>query len=428
MRRFIGVLFILVLLAVSARGQFSASGGAGNAPFVVSSVQGTGLEQIVVFRNAVQATLSFAAADPSDWTWYRYTNDPNAAVTVNPADVEVTASYTRVKNLQLDAGYYVKSSTDELRFVYVVTWKPLDYLSIEAVDEGDACSELVLHATATVEAMTYYTSAGLRRTLDRVHTVSWTSQEWSESSKAYVAVPKSVPFTRLDVNWTIPTPLSNTTVQVAGDAMNRWFDAADSVSMAYTAKAVETNAKATVVLRQHANESGASTGELSGSAPMTVTFNSYPSEAVNLVEWKVFKPGNTGVGAFYTGNELEYTFKESGQYNVKVYVSNVYCKDSASFTVQVFESMLDCPNFFTPRSSPGENDEFRVVYKSILSFKGVIVDRWGAVMFEWTDPSKGWDGTHGGRAVSPGVYFYNIEAKGSDGVTYHKKGDINLLE
>ena len=428
MRRFIGVLFLLVLFAVSARGQFSASGGSGNAPFTYTSLSGTGLDKVFVYNGAFQASLSFAAADPSDWTWYRFTSDPNAAVAVGTGDIEVTASSTTVKNLQLDAGYYVKSSSDELHFVYVVAWKPLDYLSILVVDEGDVCSELVLHATATADAMTYYTSAGLKRTLDRVHTVSWSSKEWSESSKSYITLAKSVLFTRLDVNWSIPAPLSSTTVQVAGDAMNRWFGVADSVSMVYTAKAVDMHAQATVSLRQHANESGASTGDLTGSAPMTVTFNSHPSEAVTLVEWKVIKPGNTGAYAYFTGEELEYTFKESGHYDVKVVASNVYCRDSASFPVQVYESMLDCPNFFTPRSSPGENDEFRVVYKSILSFKGVIVDRWGAVMFEWTDPSKGWDGTHGGKAVSPGVYFYNIEAKGSDGITYHKKGDINLLE
>jgi len=427
MRRFIGVFFILVQVAGLAHGQFSATGGTGNAPFVYTPSSNTGLDKVFVYNGNVLATLSFDAADPSDWTWYRYTQDPNAAVTVNAGEVEMTASRTTVKHVQPDAGYFVKSSGGDIHFVYVVIWKPLVYSSIESVDEGDACSELTLHVSASGGDMTYYTSTGLKRTLERVHTLQWTSREWDEPSTSYIDVPKNMTFRSLDSYWSIPAPLSDTQVKVVGDAINSWFGVNDSVSMPYVAKAVEINAKATVEVHQHTNESGASTGELVGSAPLTVTFNSHPSAAVTLVEWKVVKPGTTGT-AYFTGEELEYTFKESGRYDVKVYVSNAYCKDSAVFSPQVYESMLDCPNFFTPRSSPGENDEFKVVYKSILTFKGVIVDRWGVIMFEWTDPSQGWNGTYKGKAVKPGVYFYNIEAKGSDGRAYHKKGDINLLE
>lgn len=427
MRRFFGVLVILVVLAMSAHGQFSASGGASGDPFVYTPPAVSNLDKVFVFNGSLGASLSFEADDPSDWTWFRFTNDPNAAVPVDPSDVQVSLSSTTLGNPQLDAGYFVKSSDDELRFVYLVSWKPLEYLSVRAVDEGDACGELVLQVTADSEAMTYYTASGLRRTVDRMHTVSWTSKEWSEASKSYVNASNSVTFTRLDMNWTLPAPLSSTTIHVVGDALNSWFGVADSVSLFYSGRAVALNVETSVVIREHANEVGASTGELSGSAPLTVLFNARPSEAATQVEWKIYKPGNTGY-SYFTDEVLEYTFKESGRYEVKVAALNAYCMDSASFTVQVNESMLDCPNFFTPRSSPGENDEFRVVYRSLVSFRGVIVDRWGAVMFEWTDPSKGWNGTFRGNPVSPGVYFYNIEAKGSDGVNYHKRGDINLLE
>ena len=108
--------------------------------------------------------------------------------------------------------------------------------------------------------------------------------------------------------------------------------------------------------------------------------------------------------------------------------SSASCVDSALFYPQVNEFFLDCPNFFTPRSTPGENDEFRVAYRSVVSFKGVIVNRWGNVLFEWNDPALGWDGKYKGKHVSPGVYFYVIEATGSDGKKHMFRGDINLLE
>ena len=37
------------------------------------------------------------------------------------------------------------------------------------------------------------------------------------------------------------------------------------------------------------------------------------------------------------------------------------------------------------------------------------------------------NGKKNGKYVSPGAYFYLIEAEGSDGIVYKKKGDINIL-
>ena len=73
------------------------------------------------------------------------------------------------------------------------------------------------------------------------------------------------------------------------------------------------------------------------------------------------------------------------------------------------------------------NDEFRVAYKSLVSFKAWIFNRWGTQIYHWTDPAQGWDGKKGGKYVQPGVYFYVIEAEGSDGIKYKRQGDINIL-
>ena len=81
----------------------------------------------------------------------------------------------------------------------------------------------------------------------------------------------------------------------------------------------------------------------------------------------------------------------------------------------------------------GMDDEFRVAYKSIVSFKAVVYNRWGREVFRWTDPGKGWDGYIGGKLANPGPYYYIIEAEGSDkdadgkNRQYKLKGDINLL-
>ena len=65
-----------------------------------------------------------------------------------------------------------------------------------------------------------------------------------------------------------------------------------------------------------------------------------------------------------------------------------------------------------------------------MSF-GLPTSRWsasrGKELFHWTDPAQGWDGRKGGKLVAPGVYYYVIEAVGSDGRRYKRAGDVNIL-
>jgi gliding motility-associated-like protein len=350
-------------------------------------------------------------------------------VAVSLSQVETGPASTRL-NLTEGGGYIVRSASGKsAHYVYVVNWVPVHYASIQFLSEGDPCQEVRLKVTAEGEDMAYYTASGLKRALSRTHTLSWNSLDWNAGQQAYQKVTLTSTSSNLAYNWSVSAPLCDTYFTVSGDQFARWFGQEESfVSALYQAVAVKQQAKAVVQLRESSNETGASTGDLSGSAPLEVRFYSHPSEAVKLVEWYIYKPGAETQHLRYTDEELNYTFKESGKYRVKLYVSNSTCRDSAEFNPTLSESMLDCPNFFTPRSSPGENDEFKVVYRSIVTFKGVIMNRWGNVLFTWTDPDKGWDGTYQGKAVKPGVYFYLIEAVGADGIVYKKKGAINLLE
>jgi len=224
----------------------------------------------------------------------------------------------------------------------------------------------------------------------------------------------------------VVTPMTSTGL----DKIDVYKNADNDVSVQANAKAIirdraGSNLKGEENVKEYAKDSSPT-----GPAPLVIDFYSNPSEAALFYEWDIFD-NEDGTGTpirFVTDENMSHTFLQTGKFLVKLYVSSRTSKDSASFTVVVTESKLDCPNFFTPRSTPGENDEFRVAYRSIVKFKGTIINRWGNVLFEWTDPSIGWNGTFKGKAVSPGVYFYLIEAKGSDGIVYKKKGDINLLE
>jgi gliding motility-associated-like protein len=97
------------------------------------------------------------------------------------------------------------------------------------------------------------------------------------------------------------------------------------------------------------------------------------------------------------------------------------------YQVFIGESSLQCPNAFSPGTSEGVNDEWKVSYKSITEFDCHIFDRHGRQMAHLTHPSQSWDGKRGGKAVPTGVYFYVIKAVGTDGKKYNLSGDINVV-
>ena len=125
--------------------------------------------------------------------------------------------------------------------------------------------------------------------------------------------------------------------------------------------------------------------------------------------------------------DQRYTFNESGTYVVKLTASNEFCSSTDSVTVKITTSDIQVPPVFTPDNGDELNDEFRVAYKSILSFKCWIFNRWGRQLYYWTDPQKGWDGTINGKKAKEGAYLYVIEAVGADGEKHSRKGVVHLL-
>ena len=94
------------------------------------------------------------------------------------------------------------------------------------------------------------------------------------------------------------------------------------------------------------------------------------------------------------------------------------------------ESSIEVPNIFSPNGD-GINDYFQVKAESLESFHGKILNRYGRVVFEWTDwenEDAGWDGRlNGSTKGTPGVYYYIINAVGLDGNEYNPEGALHLV-
>lgn len=168
---------------------------------------------------------------------------------------------------------------------------------------------------------------------------------------------------------------------------------------------------------------------LSGSAPLNVLFRANATPTAAFYSWTIKRSND--VIASRTDNQTRYVFDESGNYTVALHIENAVlppdtCSCDTLFKVTANESWLAIPNVFTPNGD-GANDEFRVAYRSLKSFRCLIFNRWQHQIYTFTDPAQGWDGRINGRKAPEGAYYYIIEATGTDGVKYKRKGAVNLL-
>jgi gliding motility-associated-like protein len=104
------------------------------------------------------------------------------------------------------------------------------------------------------------------------------------------------------------------------------------------------------------------------------------------------------------------------------------CENEASTTVEVVErAEVYLPNAFTPNQD-GKNDVFTMKHNSNFTLESLqIFNRWGKLVFETTDPDKGWDGTINGVPQPAGVYVYQLQAKDKLGKPIEKHGNVTLM-
>lgn len=96
---------------------------------------------------------------------------------------------------------------------------------------------------------------------------------------------------------------------------------------------------------------------------------------------------------------------------------------------------LFIPNAFSPNND-GNNDGFTVftdLSKVVEVKRMIVVDRWGAIVFANdnflpNDTGLGWDGTHKGAELNPGVFVYYINVEWLDGTISDYKGDVTLMK
>ena len=328
--------------------------------------------------------------------------------------------------------YVVRTNSDSIVFAVFDYSRHAAIFHDLSVDDDNPtpCDNVRLTLTSQQQGLTYPTYYG-PQTIVTPMSLCWNTLEWSEGERKWVTKPQCM---QLEAT-TSPLHIATTSAPLCDTYFTINDIYADSLQMedslrtddAYTAVAVAAHITTVTVARTDSNEvNRPDSAALQGSGPLDIEFRANPTPAARYFEWKIRK--SSDLLAQRSDENHRYTFTESGAYNVGLTVSNgEMCSvavDSVNITVN--ESIIDVPNVFTPNGD-GLNDEFRVAYRSLKQFDCWVYNRWGKLVYHWSDPQRGWDGKINGRDAAPGAYFYIIRATGSDGQKYKLSGDINII-
>jgi gliding motility-associated-like protein len=121
----------------------------------------------------------------------------------------------------------------------------------------------------------------------------------------------------------------------------------------------------------------------------------------------------------------------TGVYDVTLIVSDGVDSDTLELTAYIVQACVRQNGFFIPTAfSPngdGSNEVLYVRGNNISRLQFVVYDRWGAKMFESTDPGRGWDGNFNGEKAAAGVYSYVAVITFADGNSEKLAGQTTLI-
>ncbi len=134
---------------------------------------------------------------------------------------------------------------------------------------------------------------------------------------------------------------------------------------------------------------------------------------------------------------VTYAFADTGKYAMMYLVENEFgCRDSITkwVTIQIVHD-VEIPNAFTPGAGGNpyydptstSNTIFYPFAEYVQEYKMSIFNRWGELIFQSDELSKGWNGTYRDKPAPQDVYIYKIEMVYTDGFRDTKVGDLTLF-
>lgn len=432
---FVTLIFLFAAFLEVMPQQVSFTGGS-RAVFEEQPAASTGLDRIYVIYDSDGVSMNYTQSNTSATvTWYTYGERGGGYAEVVSGVERVDSRVTRLPQVVPDCGYIIEEGTDRT-YVWVMDYSGYA-LSLSALgfDSQRDCGTTRIFVDGSGREMTYYTINGVPQQLDRGLTLAYRTLEWNDENAAWEETEVEENIETFGTAIAVPAPYCNTEFTLHGDRFLRFWGMEESVtSSTYMTSAVAVETTAVQEERDVANEKGSGEEDgstMGGSAPATITFTAYCTDAMMHNEWQMSHDQEfNNIESRFNQPEITQTFNEGGTFYFRFYGADGSGECEAigeTYTVFIGESSLECPNAFSPQASEGINDEWRVSYRSIVEFHCWIFNRWGVKICELNSPDQGWDGKYKGKYVKTGTYFYVIEARGADGVEYKLKGDINIL-
>lgn len=430
------IILTLIILATAAATAVAASltiEGSSHPVIVVKPEKSTGLDEILVVFSTRGCTAVYTASAPgSQVTWQKFGYmGAGYAEDVDRSLVSQSGTRSVLSIVEPDMGYAV-TENGRTYYVWVTDYSshPCTITGLSSAPEQE-CDRTFLTVEGQAPRIVYHTITGQGLTLSRDIKLTYNTLVATDDNTRYNQVPveKTIEYTDGSIN--VEAPLCNTTFHLHGDRfLEQWGMAREVTSPLIDAQCVQALVSAKKVVRTAENEVKTE-DTLGGSAPVEIEFSATPSDAAIFTEWQMATDAEFN-NIVYRNQQIDFshTFYEMGTTYVRFMAANASgsCEFySETYTVNIGESSLLCPNAFSPGATPGVNDEWRVSYKSIIEFECYIFNRWGKKLAEFHNPAQGWDGKDGGKSVPAGVYYYVIKAKGADGKKYDLSGDINIL-
>ena len=158
-----------------------------------------------------------------------------------------------------------------------------------------------------------------------------------------------------------------------------------------------------------------------GDVPLTIQLTNFSSEG--LYQW------NFDDGEISSENNPIHEYESVGTYNLSLHLTDEHeCVDEKIVVIEVQGFDLSINNWdemfnaFSPNGD-GINDSFSFEENNAISeFSVKIFNRWGSLVYSWTNPNFKWNGlSFDGNNLAQGVYYYYMNATGQDGQLYEKK-------
>lgn len=126
-----------------------------------------------------------------------------------------------------------------------------------------------------------------------------------------------------------------------------------------------------------------------------------------------------------------HAFSTDGTFTVMLFVQSAHgCTDSTMGTVRILpEYIIYIPNAFTPNGD-GINDIFKPYITNFDTYRMLIYNRWGEMLFETENVHLGWDGSVNNNSITctMDVYSYVIFVTDFRGETHKYVGRVTLVK